>query len=171
MKYFLIITTILLFQSCSPQEPKIVITKDYIINKHWDDKRNNAILIERMKVKNGGILDANSPDFDKEIRSNWDLNNKLEVDDTFRYSYAGLDIKGDRIKLKGKVFFNKDNGFYWNFGSTYYDHKKTEKNTIGRLENNTWYKFSDLKTIAYYVYIYVDNLGELHRYNVNMSNY
>jgi major membrane immunogen (membrane-anchored lipoprotein) len=130
MRTLIIIITVLLFQSCSQeQETKIVITKDYISNKHWDDERNNAILIERMKVKNGDILDASSPDF------------------------------------------NKDNGFYWNFGCTYYDHKKTDKNTIGSLENNTWYKFSDLKTMAYYVYIYVDDEGKVHRFNVNMSNF
>lgn len=171
MRILIIIATVLLFQSCSQQGPKIVITKDYISNKHWDDERNNAILVERMKVKNGGVLDATSPDFDKEIRSDWDLNDKLEVDSTFRYSYAGLDSKGDRVKLKGKVFFNKDNGFYWNFGNTYYDHKKTDKNVIGSLENNTWYKFSNLKTIAYYVYVFVDDTGKLHRFNVNMANF
>ena len=170
MRILIIIAIVLLFQSCS-QKPKIVITKDYISNTHWDDERNNAILIEKMKAKGGGILNATSPDFDKEIRSNWDLNDKLEVDSTFRYSYAGLNSREDKVKLKGKIFFNKDNGFYWNFGSTYYGHKKTDKNVIGSLENNTWYKFSNLKTNAYYVYIYVDSTGKVHRFNVNMSNY
>lgn len=172
MRILIIIATVLLFQSCSQeQEAKIVITKDYISNKHWDDERNNSILVERMKLKKDSVLNIFSSDFKGEIPNHWNITNKLEVDSTFRYSYAGLDSKGDRVKLKGKVFFNKDNGFYWNFGSTYYDHKKTDKNTIGSLENNTWYKFSDLKTIAYYVYIYVDGEGKVHRFNVNMANF
>jgi hypothetical protein len=148
-----------------------VITKDYISNKHWGDERNNAILIEKMKLKKDSLLNIFDPNFKKEIPNHWNITNKLEVDSTFRYSYAGLDSKGDRVKLKGKVFFNKDNGFYWNFGNTYYAHKKTDKSTIGSLENNTWYKFSDLKTTAYYVYIFVDDKGKVHRFNVNMSNY
>jgi len=163
MRTLIIIATILLFQSCS-QEPKIVITKDYISNKHWDNERNNAILVEKMKVKKGDALDATSPDFDKEIRSDWDLNDKLEVDSTFYFGYSGLNIKEDKVKLQGKVFFNKDNGFEWYSANG-------NKTIIGSLKNNTWYKFSGLKTIAYYVYIYVDSTGKVHRFNVNMSNY
>ncbi len=162
--------TIVFFTSCS-EEPKIVIAKDYIINKHWDDERNNAILVERMKLKKDSVLNIFSSDFKGEIPNHWNITNKLEVDSTFMYSYAGLNSKEDRVKLKGKIFFNKDNGFYWNFGNTYYGHKKTDKNVIGSLENNTWYKFSDLKTIAYYVYVYIDGEGKVHRFNVNMSNY
>jgi len=170
MRILIIIATVLLFQSCS-QKPKIVITKDYISNTHWDDERNNAILIEKMKLKKDSLLNIFSPDFKKEISNHWNITNKLEVDSTFMYSYAGLNIREDKVKLKGKIFFNKDNGFYWNFGNTYYGHKKTDKNVIGSLENNTWYKFSDLKTIAYYVYVYVDSTGKVHRFNVNMSNF
>lgn len=169
MRLLIIITTVLLFHSCS-QEPKIVITKDYISNKYWDEY-NNAILVEKMKIKKGSVLDVFSPDFDKEIRSNWDLNDKLEVDRTFMYSYTGLGGKSDLKKLDGKIYFNKTNGFYWNFGNTHFGHKKTNKNIIGSLENDTWYKFSDLRTIAYYVYVYVDSTGKVHRFNVNMSNY
>lgn len=163
MRILVIIAVIFLFQSCS-QEPKILITKDYISNKHWDNERNNAIHVEKMKVKNGVILDATSPAFDKEILSNWDLNDKLVVDSTFYFGYSGLNIKKDKIKLKGKIFFNRDNGFEWYSANG-------DKTSIGSLENNTWYKFSGLRTIAYYVYIYVDEEGELHRFNVNMANY
>lgn len=205
MRVLLIIVTVLVFQSCS-QEPKIVITKDFIINRHWNDY-NNAILVERLKIKKGVVLDIFSPNFEEE--SNWSLNDKLKVDSTFMYSYCGtggnltefdvnmakesfkenkskllkdgvnvdslinsIKINTDsRKKLEGKLYFNKANGFNWNFGNTYFGHKKTKKNVIGRLENNTWYKFSDLRPIAYYVYIYIDSTGEVHRFNVNMANF
>lgn len=165
MRILIIIATVLLFQSCSQeQETKIVITKDYISNEHWDDERNNAILIERMKLKKDSLLDIFSSDFEKEIPNHWNITNKLEVDSTSYFGYSGLNIKKDKVKLKGKIFFNKNNGFEWYSAND-------DKTIIGSLENNTWYKFSSLKTIAYYVYIFVDDTGKIHRFNVNMANF
>ncbi|WP_350288846.1 hypothetical protein [uncultured Croceitalea sp.] len=162
MTRLILLLAVLFFQSCS-NDIEIVITREYIDNGYWDEY-NNAIHVEKMKVKNGGVLDVLSIEFDKEIRSNWDLNDKLEVDSTFYFGYNGLNVKKDKKKLKNKIFFNRDNGFEW------YSNK-VSKSKIGLLQNNTWYKFSRLRPIAYYVYIYIDDTGEAHRYNVNMSNY
>ena len=124
-----------------------------------------------MKIKKDSVLDIFALDFEKEVSNHWNVTNKLEVDSSFMYNYTGLGGKSDLKKLEGKIYFNKTNGFYWNFGYTHFGHKKTNKNVIGSLENDTWYKFSDLRTIAYYVYVYVDSTGKVHRFNVNMSNY
>ena len=148
--------------SCS-QKPKIIITKEYIINKHWNEY-NNAIHVEKMKTKNGHVLSVFSKSFDSIIRSNWDLNNVLQADTTFYFGYSGLNTKKDKIKLKDTVYFNRENGYHW-----YVNNEKRSK--IGVLENKNWYKFSRLRSTAYYVYIYVDSIGEIHRFNVNMSNY
>ena len=162
MKTLIYLILLLLIMSCS-LDPKIEITKDYISNKDWDEY-NNSIHVEKMKVNKDSILNIFDANFKEDIPNHWNITNKLEVDSTFYFGYSGLNIKEDKVKLQDKVFFNKDNGFTWYSadGNT---------NIVGSLENNTWYKFSDLKTIPYYIYIFVDNTGKVHRFNVDMSNY
>ncbi|PQJ16575.1 hypothetical protein [Aureicoccus marinus] len=163
MRTLIFIGFIFLSQACS-QEPKIVITKEHIVNKYWDDDRNNSILIEKMMLKKDSVLDIFSSDFRSEIPNHWNIINKLEVDSTSYFGYSGLNIKKDKKKLNSPIFFNKNNGFEWYSANG-------NKTIIGNLETNTWYKFSNLTTSAYYVYIYVDKEGKTHRFNVNMSNY
>ena len=158
----IIFIIILLLQSCS-QEPKIVITKDYISNKYWD-RYNNSIRVERMNLKKDSILNVFDSNFEKNIPNHWNVSNKLEIDSAFYFGYNGLNIKEDKLKLKDKVYFNKSNGFNWYSNNG-------EREIIGQLKNNSWYKFSNLKTIPFYVYIYIDNEGKVHRFNVDMSNY
>lgn len=162
MRKVFIAAIIFSLKSCS-QEPKIVINEDYIINRHWDNY-NNDIHVEKMKLKKDSVLDIFSSDFKKEVPNHWNITNKLEADSTSYFGYSGLNIKKNKVKLKDKIFFNKDNGFEWYSESG-------NKTVVGSLEKDTWYKFSNLRTVAYYIYVYVDNEGELHRYNVNMSNY
>jgi hypothetical protein len=109
MNRFLILIGVLLFNSCS-HNPKIEITKEYIINSYWDEY-NNAIYIEKMKVMRDSLLDINSNDFNWNLPNHWNITNKLNVDSTFMYSYSN-----SKELLPEKVYFNNPNGFYWNFG-------------------------------------------------------
>lgn len=164
MKLLIIIPIFLLFQSCS-QGQEIVITKDYIDNGYWDEY-NRSLLIEKMKIKKDSILDIFDPNFKKEVPNHWNITNKLVVDSTFVYRNSLLDQK--KINFSRRIYFNQRNANDWNFG-----HYSIDKQfpTIGSLERNTWYKFSKLKTRPFYIYIYIDGAGEIHRFNVDMSNY
>lgn len=164
MRIVTVLTMLLSLQSCS-QEPKIVITKDYISNKYWDEY-NRILLIEKMKVKKDSVLDIFAPGFEKDVPNHWNITNKLEVDSTFTYRNSLSNEK--KSNSSNTIYFNRRNTNNWNFG-----HFSIEEQVpiIGPLENSTWYKFSNLKTIPYYIYVYVDDTGTVHRFNVDMSNY
>ena len=155
--YFLIL---LLLISCS-SEPKIVITKKFISNKYWDNY-NNAIQVNRMRVKKDSTLNVSASDFD--TNTGWSLFHKLEMDSTSFFGYNGLNFKKDKPLLTGKVFFDRDNGFEWYTA-------KGNKKTVGELENETWYLISGLKTEPYEIIIYVDKNEQLHRFNKLASNF
>jgi len=166
MKKILIILFILCLSSCL-SEPKIIINRDHIINHYWNDK-NYSIKIEKMFIKKDSILNIFDSNF-KESPNNWDIANKLEVDSSFVYSYTGLGKRD--VKVLNKIYFNKSNQFSWNFGDTFYNHKKTDIKVIGELQKSTWYKFSNLKSMEYYIYVFVDSDGNIHRFNQNLSNF
>ena len=75
MRIVFIIAIIFSLESCS-QEPKIVITKDYISNRYWDNY-NNDMHVEKMKLKKDSVLNIFSSDFKKEIPNHWNITNKL----------------------------------------------------------------------------------------------
>lgn len=155
MKYFLIVITSLSFIGCLNKE--IEITNQYIKNANWD-RVANAIKINKLQVKNGFIFDLTN-----EI-AQADLLENLQDDTTF--FFVG-NVKDNGIKYADrKVFFDKDNSFYW---WTSGGEKKTE--IIGNLEKETWYKFSDLVTYPLFIYVYVDSLNEAHLFEVNLANY
>lgn len=137
----------------------ITITKEYIQNDYWNDKYNNRIHIERL-IPTSDSLHYYAKEY------GWvEKDEFYKVDSSFMYSYSGLNYKEQKIKLKDKVYFNKNNGWKW-----YVKGKGVE--AIGNLENDTWYKFSDLKMNgAFYVYVYVDKKGKVHQYEINLANY
>jgi hypothetical protein len=145
---------------CSNKE--IIIEKNYIENSNWNEHTNNSIKIERMKIIDPS-LNIFSSSFKKEP-NHWNIVNKLKVDSTFICSYFGLNYANNKPKLKGKVFFNKSNGWDWNINGK-------KKSTIGELKNENWYKFSELHTSAIYNYVYVDSIGGTHVFTANLSNY
>ena len=157
-----IIFFLLLFAliSCS-SEPRIVITKKSISNEYWDSY-NNAIHVDRMKIKKDSTIDVSTSDFD--TNTGWSLFNKLEMDSTFYFGYNGLNIKKDKPLLTGKVFFDRDNGFEWYTG-------KGNIKIVGVLENETWYLISGLRTEPYELIIYVDENEQVHRFNKLASNF
>lgn len=140
----------------------IEITDRYIVNDHWDGKYNNAIRIDKMIV-----LDDRMDVFSKGFIKNsmfWDFENTLAKDSSLSSSYWGQNTP-EKPYMEGKVFFDKDNGWNWNLNGV-------ESRTIGKLEKDTWYKFSSLTVnTKYYKYVYVDNTGKTHIFSVNKANY
>lgn len=150
----------LIFASCS--EKKIEITPEYIINENWSKKNDegggNSIKINKMMVKRDSII---NPFLD---HNNADILNKLEEDSLFRW-FANVKIEGKSYKGK-KIYFNQDNGFTW-----LDDVERKRSRIFGNLERGNWYKFSQLISYPYYIYIYVDSLNKVHRFDVNLANY
>jgi len=191
---------ILLFFCLISCNSEIEITNEYILNENWNysEKTNNSIEIQKMIVIDSS-LNIFSSDFEEEP-NHWNIVNKLELDSSFHCSYYGLSISDkeaneidnmmrkdkelkqklldeginlDTIpKIKGskktllsiKVHFNKYNGWNWNLNGE-------EKQTIGKLENDTWYKFSKLYSSAIYKYVYVDSIGQTHIFTANLNNF
>ncbi|WP_346320280.1 hypothetical protein [Chitinophaga sp. YIM B06452] len=136
---------------------KIEITAEYVINENWS-KRVNSIKINKLKVKEDSTINPFSN------LTHIDLLGKLEDDTTFIF-VGNVKYNGENYSTR-KVFFNKKNNFLW--WTTKGD---TQTDTIGTLQKNTWYKFSNLLTYPYYLYIYVDSTSQVHRFDVNQSNY
>jgi len=165
VEYSILLFLILAITNCDNR--RIVITKDYIINDFWMEKRNNnSILIKKMILKDSA-LSIFSKEFEDK-HDNLDIINKLEIDSSFIYGYNGgnenkpYSSESPSPSLKNKVYFDKDNGWVWFFKN----YKGDVRYRIGKLQNDTWYKFSGLinKPIDYYVYI--DSLGKSHIYSV-----
>lgn len=153
-----------LFISC--ENKRIKITKDYIVNQHWDEF-HYRMMIEKMKV-------IDTIDYKKILAIGYDEPNyiyivkRLAVDSTFNYSFSEY---GSTV-IKDTVYFDKDNGWKWGGRNEYGKSKNEMKNIIGSLENSTWYKFSSLlMNTQFFVYVYVDSLGNTHQFHVNNANF
>ena len=157
---------------CSPfKGDKIVITKEYIINDNWVNS-HNGITVERMKIKPDSSLNILAPNFDSGGTNNWNVINKLELDSSFVYSYNVGSTYDSSLSLSKspdkKLYFNKPNKSLWVKGLFSGDTIKT----LGSLQNDTWYRFSKLTPITkFYVFIYVDDSGKVHRFDQDLSNY
>ncbi len=140
-----------------PKKNRIEITNEFIINDYWDEY-NHAIQIEKMTV-----LDNRLDVFSKKFITNahyCDFENSFEKDNTLTCNYWG-----NELYIKDKVYFDKHNGWNWIVNGI-------EKPTIGKLENGSWYKFSNLlMNTKYYKYVYVDSIGKTHVFSVNKANY
>ncbi len=158
MKLTIFLVPFLIFLLSGCLNEKIEITREYIINPHWDEQAN-AIKINKMKLKNDSIINFFSDLGQEEIL------NKLEEDSLFRW-FANAKIKKEYSYKNARIYFNRDNGFTW------LDDVSGKRTTIfGDLEQNTCYKFSHLVTYPFYVYIYIDSVNNVHRFDVNLSNY
>lgn len=153
--------------ACSYYE-KIEITQSYIVNENWINE-HNEIFIERMKVKSDSVIKL---DEYKAVGNNhWEIVNKLEIDTSFRYSYNNGKVYNPTIspsKLKHKIlYFDRPNEGLWVKGR-FSDDTTT---ILGELENETWYKFSNLTPNAsYFLFIYVDEDGNARRFVQDLSN-
>ena len=110
-----------------------------------------------MKVKEDSIINPFSDLSQAEILD------KLEVDSSFIYA-ANVKIKpGESYKNK-RIYFNRDNDFYW-----WTNQGESKIRVLGKLEANTWYEISRLN--YYYYVVYVDSTDRVHRFVVNLANY
>lgn len=118
--------------------------------------------INRMKVRRDSAINPFSNLNQSEILS------KLEEDSTCIH-YTNVRLKGKESYDNKKIYFNRDNGFYW---GTDRSGNSQKVKTIGNLKNGNWYKFSSLGTIEIqFIFIYVDSIGNVHRFDVWHSNY
>ncbi|MEO2051842.1 MAG: hypothetical protein ABGX00_08735 [Allomuricauda sp.] len=143
---------------------KIEITNEYIINDHWDEKHNFRIQIDKMIV-NDDRLDVFSKDFIQNSNF-WDFEQSLSKDSTFTCSFWETG-SGNQThpKFSNKVYFTKNNGWDWTLNG-----EKTP--IIGKLEKDTWYKFSNLTmNTKFYIYVYIDSVGAAHDFSVNQANF
>lgn len=130
---------------------EIEITPEYIYNNNWSEY-SNAIDISLMKLKPNKTLELNS-------LNQGDVVDNLEMDTLFRYftNAKKSEVSG------GKVYFNKDNGFFWS------DDKKSMK-VIGNLKRNSWYRFA-FDSYQNKIYIFIDSLNAVHTQEVVPTNY
>lgn len=160
MKYLVYISAILFLIGCNNK--KIEITTEYIINEKWDKQGErtfgNSINISRMQLKKDSVLDINNLD-------RMDIPDRLKVDSSFVY-FANVKIPEKENYKDKKIFFNKDNGFYWSN-----DNGEIRTSVIGNLQIGTWYKFSTLTQWLDYTYIYVDSFKNVHRYDFDARNF
>lgn len=160
MKYYFLIVGLLISGCISFNDgDKIEITSEYIINGNWNSK-SHSLKINKMKLKEDSII----VDFANSSQAS--LTDKLEIDSSFIY-VAIIDIKPDERYSKRKIFFNRYNGFYWGLGRN----SNIEVKSIGNLEKNKWYKFSELTQFIAATYVYIDSVGIVHRFDVAPSNW
>lgn len=141
---------------CLDFNRRIEITSEYIVNDNWNKKGEktggNSIEIKKMKVKKDSTINPFSN------LNQADILGKLEVDSSFIYA---ANVKINQGK---KIYFNRDNGFYW-----WTDKGWHKTKILGDLQSNTWYEIS---RISYYYYVvYVDSTNKVHRFVINLSNY
>jgi hypothetical protein len=142
-------------------DKRVEITPEYIINENWNKRGEeigaNSIEIKRMSLKKDSTLSPFAS------LTQLDILNKLEVDSSFIYT-ANVKIKQHESYKNKKIFFNRDNGFYW-----WTNKGESKIRVLGKLEKNTWYEITRLN---YYFYVvYVDSTDKLHRFVVNLANY
>lgn len=136
---------------------EIEITSQYIRNANWDNVAN-SIKINKMQVKNNFIFELT------DNVEQADLLENLEDDTTF-FFIGNVNDNGIKYASR-KVYFSRDNGFYW-----WSIRGENKTKTISNLEKNTWYKFSNLVTYPFFIYVFVDSLSISHQYEVNLANY
>ena len=151
----ILLITVLTFIGCLNK--KIEITPDYIINANWDEQAN-AIKINKLGLKKDSIINLYSN------INQVELIEKL-IDDTSFLFVGNVKYNNENYTTR-KVYFNKNNGFFW-----WSNKGEIKTKTIGNLQQGNWYKFSNLLTYPYYVYIFIDSSNKVHRFDVNLANY
>jgi hypothetical protein len=162
-----IIMVLCSLQGCA-QKPNIQITKTYIYNEYWNRPVANFFLIERMKPIKDSALNIFSDGFNRNSGNHWNIVNKLELDSSFAFLF--ISDASSKI-LNDTIYFDRKNQGQWVFRdpATTLLGRKADK--FGELENDSWYKISHLRDRQFYVYIYVDTTGEIHRFDQDLSNY
>lgn len=155
------ILLVFMLTGCFDFNKRMDITSEYIINEKWDKKKEeiaaNSIEIKKMKVKKDSTINPFSD------LNQADILNKLEIDSSFIYT-ANVKIGSEESYKDKKIYFNRDNGFYW-----WTDQGNHKTKILGKLEINTWYEVSRLN--YYYYVIFIDSTDKTHCFIVNVANY
>jgi hypothetical protein len=156
--YLTCVVFIVLFAliGCNGQK-EVTITKDYVINPHWD-KTANSFQVVRMKLKSS--TDSINP----KNASSSELLEKLEKDTNFSYM-ANVKYNGEEYSER-KVYFEKENGFLWL--ADVHD-SNSGKKILGELQQKTWYLFRGLGKEKTLYYVYLDSTDNLHTFRVPAS--
>jgi len=157
--------SICLFTACSSR--KIEITNEYVINENWSRQNEqagaNSIAISKMKVRSDSSFNPFSD------LNQYEVLNKLDDDSSFTY-YTNVRLKEGESYNNKKIYFDQDNGFYWLRENRNNTAEKVK--TIGNLQKNNWYKFSNLGSIGIrYIVVYIDSTNNVHRFDVFHSNF
>jgi len=157
--------------SCFPQcyiesgfrRPRIVITREYIINPYWlneEGRDDNVIIIRRWRVADSGEVDTNRIKKMVSFYARPYFKYNIVLDTCWKY-YARIPFNGESFCWR-KVYFNRYNGFKWEWtGCDSTRRKVYYVPKIGALELNTWYSFDGLRPYITY-FCYVDSLGKVH---------
>lgn len=161
---YIIIFFLLIIRACELGDKKVIITKEYVINPNWTET-NNKIAIYKMKLKDSTkIISLKNP-------SEPELDYGLIEDTSFEYT-GFVEYNGEDY-AKRKIYFNKDNSFYWCDLKKMYS--ECNRKVLGELQKNTWYMLRGLSryhSTLYLYYVYVDNLDSVHVFKVwSMTNY
>jgi len=160
----LLFISVISLTSCSLNGTKnIEITKEYILNENWNENIN--ICIQRMKIQDGRVLDIFALKFDLSEVNHWNIVNKLEADSSYVFNYYE---QSNNTFSNRKVYFNQATNGQWRTGCYSVD---SPKDTIGNLENDTWYKVSKLiPGTQFHIFIFIDQTGNVHRFDQDLSN-
>lgn len=151
-----IIFLMILTESC--KEKEVIITKDYVINPYWD-KVDNSFTVTKMIFRDRG------DNINLKNASASELLGKL-VEDTSFSLVTNVKYNGEDYS-KRKVYFNQYNGFSW--GKLNDRHSNYVQETVGQLQQDTWYLLGGLGDEKTLYYLCLDTLDSLHTVKVPAS--
>lgn len=162
--YLLIAAFLICTLGCANwKEARVTITRDYVINPNWD-KIDNSFTITKMKL----IDDINHNVVLEEVSSQWLLHALVE-DTSFAFT-TNVNYNGEEYAIR-KVYFNKSNGFLWRKPPDIDPSRGATFESIGKLQQNTWYLLRGLGAEKTLYYIYLDTNDSLHTFRVPASDW
>lgn len=159
--YFTALIVSILLTCVRCKEKEVTITKDYVINPYWD-KIDNSFTVAKMRLKDtsNNIIKPNNVTSQKLLR-------KLVKDTSFSFT-ANVKYNGEEY-VKRKIYFNRHNGFLWRKPPNIDPSRNIKFNTIGELQQNSWYFLGGLGSEKTLYYVYIDSLDNLHIFKVPSS--
>jgi hypothetical protein len=167
MKGNILVILILILSGCA-EKREIKITNEYVISDYWPLGISSSFTVERQKIKKDSTLNIFLPTLKVDEANAWRIINNLERDTTFVFDYS--DGVSSKIPDDTVYFYKKNIGRWYKMNKPFGSHLGEFEN-IGRLEKNTWYKFTDLRESYYHIYIFIDSIGQVRRFNENLANF
>jgi hypothetical protein len=153
MKHRLFILFILICFIIACHNDKIIITRDYVHNENFQNFEIGLLSLCKIKLHDSTI-DINKNFNPFTLRAHDTIND-------FCYKVFG------KINEDKTIYFdNRQDSLSW-FSCK---NSAIKRETIGRLELNSWYKFDGLKNLTE-IYTFIDVDGKSHIYQVNIANW